>query len=149
MGYYSGNVPLRGQIDRAQTVSASVRATHETTLEGFANAMPFAELVKGLGDAPTPEHHPIFDVRFALQNHPIPDVSVPQLSARLRMRSTGTPRFELGCEITESGDALNVVWLYRENRFSADDIGELHRIFQEILTGACREPERRVSDLMN
>jgi hypothetical protein len=148
MGYYSGNVPLRGQIDRAQTVSETLQADHERTLQGFANAMPFAELVRGLGDAPTPEHHPIYDVRFALQNHPIPDVSVPQLSARLRMRSTGTPRFELGCEITEAGETLESVWLFRGNRFSADDIRELDRIFQEILAGACREPEGRVSDLL-
>ena len=49
----------------------------------------------------TPGHNPLFEVRFALQNHPIPEVSLQNLSARLGMRSTGTARFHLACEITE------------------------------------------------
>ena len=82
-------------------------------MECFANAMPFAELVKTIGGSRAAGGHPIFDVRFALQNHPVPDVEFPSLSARLRMRSTGTARFHLGCEITEDGDGLEVVWLAR------------------------------------
>ena len=38
-------------------------------------------------------HTPIFDVRFALQNHPVPDVAVSGMAFKLRMRSTGTARF--------------------------------------------------------
>jgi hypothetical protein len=53
-----------------------------------------------------------FEVRFALQN-PIPDVAVPGLSFQFRMRSTGTARFDLGCEINEKGDGLEVAWLFR------------------------------------
>jgi hypothetical protein len=37
-------VPLRGRVDRTGTFADRVRAVHETTLESFANAMPFAEL---------------------------------------------------------------------------------------------------------
>ena len=138
MGYCSGIVPLRGQIDRARSFTDSLRAVHQATVDSFANAMPFAELVRALGEAPSPGHNPIYEVRFALQNHPIPDVAVPGLSLKLRMRSTGTARFDLGCEITEEGDALEVAWLFRRNLFPLEDIQTLGRMYLAVLEGVCR-----------
>ena len=111
--------------------------------------MPFAELVRALGAAPAPGRNPVFEVRFALQNHPVPDVALPGLSAKLRMRSTGTGRFELGCEITEEGESLEVVWLWRTHLFSPEAVRELDRIFQFVLAGACRSPESRTATLMS
>jgi hypothetical protein len=149
MGYCSNIVPLRGEIDRLRVFTDHLRAVHDTTMDSFANAMPFVELVLVLGEKRAPGENPIFDVRFALQNHPVPDVSLPNLSARLRMRSTGTPRFQLGCEITEDRAGPEVAWLFRENLFSQRDIEDLDGIFQRVLTGVCRSPGRRISDLLN
>ena len=148
MGYCSGIVPLRGQIDRARSFTDSLRAVHQATVDSFANAMPFAELVRALGEAPSPGHNPIYEVRFALQNHPVPDVAVPGLSLKLRMRSTGTARFDLGCEITEEGDALEVAWLFRRNLFPLEDIQTLGRMYLAVLEGVCRSPEILTSALM-
>jgi non-ribosomal peptide synthetase component F len=147
MGYCAGIVPLRGQIDRARSFSESLRSVHQATVDSFANAMPFAELVRALGDSPEPGRNPVFEVRFALQNHPIPDVALQGLSAKLRMRSTGTPRFHLGCEITEEGETLEVVWLFRPSLFSHDEVQNLDRIFQMVLAGGCRSPESRTAIL--
>jgi hypothetical protein len=148
MGYCSGIVPLRGQIDRKRTFSDGLRAVHQATADSFANAMPFAELVRALGDPPSPGHNPIFEVRFALQNHPVPDVAVPGLSLQFRMRSTGTARFDLGCEINQEGDGLEVAWLFRRNLFPLDDIQNLGHIYQAVLAGVCRSPESRTDALM-
>ena len=148
MGYCSGIVPLRGQIDWTQTFSNSLRAVHQATVDSFANAMPFAELVRELGDSPSPGHNPIFEVRFALQNHPIPDVAVPGLSLQLRMHCTGTARFDLACEINEEGDGLAVAWLFRRTLFPLDDILNLGHIYQAVLAGVCRSPESRADALM-
>lgn len=148
MGYFAGIVPIRGQVDEARPFADSLRSVHQTTVDCFAHAMPFAELTRAIGDPAVPGYNPIFEVRFALQNHPVPDVSVPGLGAQLRMRSTGTPRLELGCEITEDGDALEVVWLSRAHRFSPEDIRELDRMFQTVLAGVCRSPESRTAVLI-
>jgi len=149
MGYYSGIVPLRGQIDPTHIVSDHLRAVHQMTMDSFANAIPFAELVRALGEQPAPGRNPLFEVRFALQNHPIPEVALPNLSARLSMRSTGTARFQLGCEITEDRAGPEVAWLFRENLFSQRDIEGLDGIFQRVLAGVCRSSEGRISDLLN
>jgi hypothetical protein len=110
--------------------------------------MPFAELVSALGDAPAPGHNPIFEVRFALQNHPVPDVALHGLSARLRMRSSGTARFHLGCEITVAENGLEVVWLFRLNLFPLAAIENLSYMFRTVLARASRSPESRIATLL-
>jgi Condensation domain len=145
MGYFAGIVPLRGQVDRDRPFSDHLRSVHQTAVDSFANAVPFVELVRELEDRPTPQRNPIFEVRFALQNHPVPDVEIRGLSLKLRMRSTGTPRFDLGCEITEQNDTLEVVWLFRESLFSHLEIEELDRLFRRVLESACCLPEGRTA----
>ena len=147
MGYFAGIVPLRARVGRDRPFAASLREVHQNAVEAFAHAMPFAELARALGDAPSPGHNPAFEVRFALQNHPIPDVAMPGLSAKLRVRSTGTARFHLACEITEEGGRLEVVWLFRPNLFPAEEIENLGRLFEAVLAGAGRLPESRVAAL--
>ncbi len=148
MGYCSGIVPLRGQIDRDRMFSEGLRTVHQATVDCFAKAMPFAELVRALGDPPAPGHNPIFEVRFALQNHPVPDVAVSGLSLQLRMRSTGTARFDLGCEITEEAGGLEMVWLFRRDLFSSEEVQKLGRMYQAVLASVCRTPGILTAALM-
>ena len=149
MGYYAGIVPLRGQIDRSRIAADHLRAGHQQTIDSFSNAIPFVELARALGEQSEPGYNPLFEIRFALQNHPMPEVSLPNLSARLSMRSTGTARFQLACEITEVGEILEVAWLFRENLFSQRDIESLDGIFQRVLARICRSPESRISEVLN
>jgi len=110
-------------------------------LDCFANALPFAELAALRAETHRPGEHTIFDIRFALQNHPVPDVNLPRISTKLRMRSTGTARFDLGCEITQIGSELEVVWLYRPHMISLSNLQALHQLFIKILTNVCLRPE--------
>jgi non-ribosomal peptide synthetase component F len=121
---------------------------HQATVDSFANAMPFAELVRELGNSPSLGYNPVFEVRFALQNHPVPDIALPGLSFQLRMYSTGTARFDLGCEINEEGDGLEIALLFRRDLFSLDDIMNLGRIYLAVLAGICRSPGIVTSALM-
>jgi len=147
MGYFSGIVPLRSRVDPERSFVASVRAVHQTTLDCFANAMPFAELARALGDAGSPGHNPVFEVRFALQNHPVPDIVLPGISAKLRISSTGTARYLLACEITEVDEELAVVWLFRPKLFPQAGVENLSRTFESILTAAGKPSETQPTAL--
>lgn len=147
MGYFAGVVPLRGQLDPLQSFSNHLHAVSEATLDAFANAMPFAELTAAMGGGRPAGEHSIFDVRFALQNHPVPDVVLPRISTKLRMRSTGTARFDLACELTEVGSELEVAWLFKPQRFTTSNIAELNNLFLAVLTNTCNNPESRIAVL--
>lgn len=148
MGYFAGVVPLRSQVDTEQTFHNAARAVQDQTMDCFANAVPFAELVKALELGVEAGHNPIYDVRFALQNHPVPDVTLPNLSFKLRMRSTGTARFDLACEVTEDGEELEVVWLYRPSLFLLNDVQELNRRYQALLENVSRTPHAPLATLI-
>lgn len=140
MGYFSGVVPLRGKIDQQSSFADRLKVVHEETMDAFAHAIPFAELAKALGESSTPTHHAVFDTRFAYQNHPMPDVSLPGISTKVRVVSTGTTRFDLACELTEDNGGFEVVWLHRPSVVSAAEVNELDALFREVLTSVCRQP---------
>jgi hypothetical protein len=116
-------------------------------VDAFAHAVPFAEIAAALGEPRTPGTHSIFDVRFALQNHLTPDVVLPRISTKLRMRSTGTARFDLACELTEIGSEIEVVWLFKPHIFDPSGIAELNTLFLSVLTRSCGNPASRISAL--
>ena len=148
MGYFAGIVPIRGYVESERTFAESLKTVHQTATDCFANAMPFAELAPMLSEKPVPGHNPVFEVRFALQNHPVPDVALHGLSASLSMRSTGTARFHLGCEITIVDEGLEVVWLFRPQLFALAEIKNLANLFQAILAAACSSPDSRINTLV-
>ena len=76
----------------------------------------------------------------------MPDVAVSGMAFKLRMRSTGTARFHLGCEITENGEALEVVWLFRPNLFSRRN-QQPGFLFEAVLARVARMPESRTAAL--
>jgi len=141
MGYFSGVVPLRCQIDTSQSFSAVLKNVHEETVDSFAHAMPFAELAKSLGEPSSPNQHTLFDVRFAFQNHPVPDVVFPGVSTKLKVWSTGTARFDIACEMTEDEGRFEIVWLFRRSVIPETDLHELDRLFKGVLTAVCNDPE--------
>lgn len=141
IGSFAGNVPLRGHAPAGLPFAEHLARVHASAIDCFAHAMPFVELVKAIGDPPTPRHHPAYQVRFALQNHPLPDVSLPSLGIQIELASTGTGRFDLGCEITAVGAALEVVWLFTPDRFDADAIVALESLFMTVLARACDAPD--------
>lgn len=142
MGYFAGVVPLRNRLDPGRPFVETLRAGHDQVVEDFAHAMPFAELAASLGSGTAATaRHGVFDVRFALQNHPIPDIELPGISTRLRTCSTGTSRFDIGCELTEDGGELELVWLYRPPVVEPSELGELDRLFRAVLGEVCRQPE--------
>jgi hypothetical protein len=69
------------------------------------------------------------------------------MAFKLKMRSTGTARFHLGCEITEHGEALEVVWLFRPQLFPQEEIQDLASLFEAALARVVRTPDGRPTTL--
>jgi len=148
-GYFAGVVPLRTVVDPAMAFADFLDAVHASAASDFAGAMPFAELVAALGPAARGTVHPVFDIRFALQNHPVPDIVLPGFSTKLRTLSTGTSRFDLGCEVTETGDSLEVVWLYRSAVVPDSEIRDLDRRLRATLARAFSSPGTSIAKILS
>lgn len=146
MGYFSGIVPLRGRVGPELPFDEMLTALHRDAVEDLAHAMPFAELAAAVG-AGGAGRHPVFDVRFAVQNHPFPDIEIPGISSRLKIVSSGTARFDIGCEITEDGRDLELVWLHRADALASSDIAELDGIMRRVIGEVGRHSSARPADM--
>jgi hypothetical protein len=82
-----------------------------------------------------------------VQNHPFPGVDIPGISSRLELVSTGTARFDIGCEITEDARRLEVIWLHRTDVLTRDDVSEIDRIFRGVIGEVGRNPSVRPVDI--
>ncbi len=145
MGYFSGTVPLRGRLDPERPFDAMVAEIHRQSVDDFANAMPFAELAAAVGRGGGT--HPVFDVRFAVQNYPAPGIDIPGIGSRLELVSSGTARFDIGCEMTEDGRKLELRWLHRPDALAGSDLADLDRIFRGVIGEAGRDPTTCPADL--
>jgi hypothetical protein len=142
LGYFAGVIPIRLRLDPASPFTTSLADNHACVVEDFAHAMPFAELAAALPPPAVPARHRIFDVRFALQNHPVPDIELPGVPTRLRTLATGTSRFDIACELTEDGGALESVWLCRPPFVTGEDCEDLEKAFHAVLDGISQNPAR-------
>ena len=147
MGYFSETVPLRGKIDPQRSFGETLAEMQREFVDDFAHAMPFAELAAAVGATRHPGRHPVFDVRFAVQNHPFPGIDIPGISSRLKLVSSGTARFDIACEMTEDGRRLELIWLHRTDVLGSPDVSELDRILRGVIGEVGRNPSLRPADL--
>lgn len=138
MGYFSGIVPLRGRIDPAAAFADTARIIHDGAVDDLAQAMPFVELAAAVEKDHPRKRHAVFDVRFAVQNHPFPDIEIPGMSSHHRNLSSGTSRFDIACELTEDGKKMELIWLFRPSAATRSDIESLDRVFRAVLEESCR-----------
>lgn len=144
MGSFSGIVPLRAKVAMDRPFAETARITHEQAVEDFAMAMPFAELAAAVEKVRPRARHAVFDVRFAVQNHPFPGIEIAGMSSHLRNLSSGTSRFDIACELTEDGRKMELIWLHRPSAATRSDVEELDGIFRSVLEGACRRTSDRL-----
>ena len=138
MGSFSGIVPLRAKVGMDRPFEETARITHEQAVEDFTRAMPFVELAAALERVVPRARHAVFDVRFAVQNHPFPGIEIAGMSSRLRNLSSGTSRFDIACELTEDGRKMELIWLHRPSAAACSEIEELDRLFRSVLENGCR-----------
>ena len=93
----------------------------------------FAELAAAVNAGAARPRHLLYDVRFAVQNHPFPDIVIPGIATRLQTLSSGTSRFDLACELTEDGKRFEIIWLFRSAAAARPDVADLDRLFRAVL----------------
>ncbi len=140
MGYFSGIVPLRGTIDPDRPFRETLQQVHRETVDDLARAMPFAELAAAVEQDAPRRRHAIYDVRFAVQNHPFPRIEIAGISTKLRTISSGTTRFDLACELTEDGKKMELIWIFRPDAVTREQVASLDRIYRAVLSAAACDP---------
>ena len=85
---------------------------------------------------------PLFQVMFALENAPLPEVEAHGLKMRPEALAADTAKFDLALGIVETPDGLIADWQYRSELFEAATIERMASHFQTLLDGIVADAGR-------
>jgi amino acid adenylation domain-containing protein len=148
IGFFVNTLALRTDLSGNPSVRDVLRRVRQVALDAYTHQdLPFEVLVEALRPERSLSHHPIFQVLFALQNAPVSDLKLPQLTLESLKPETKTAQFDLSFELTEVEETLNLTVEYRTDRFAAATIARMLEHYQILLAGMVSNPDQQISAL--
>lgn len=147
IGMFVNTLPLRVKVSPELTVRQLVPNVREVSLSAYANqSVPFDSLVNALQCDRTAQHHPIFQVMFALQR-PTPLPRLAELEVKAVKLHKDTAKFDLALDAIDQGEDLELQITYRTDLFEAQSVRCMLSDFQLLLQAFTENPDQRVCDL--
>ncbi|MEO0769074.1 MAG: amino acid adenylation domain-containing protein, partial [Cyanobacteria bacterium J06649_4] len=148
IGFFLNTLVLRARFEddpSFQTLLASVR---ETTLKAYEHQdVPFEQIVEALQPERSLSHSPLFQVMFVLQNAPMTDIELPDLTlSSLELENT-LAKFDLTLSMTETAGELVGSWEYNSDLFDGSTIARMAEHFENLLSAIVESPQLSVSEL--
>ncbi|WP_405486129.1 amino acid adenylation domain-containing protein [Nocardia sp. NBC_00511] len=159
IGMFVNTLPLRTEIDAAQSFRELLSRVRDTDLAAFAHAdAPFEELVDALNPPRSQARHPLFQVLLSFAAPGATRIELPGLLATTGTLETGVTKFDLSVVVTESfvgagpGEGPAPTGITAEFEFAADlfdpaTIDVLADRLVRLLTAITADPAAAVDSL--
>jgi len=148
IGCFVNTLVLRGDLSGDPTFRDVVRRAREVVLEAQTHQdLPFERLVDLLSLPRDPARQPLFQVALVMQNMPIPELRLGDVSVETVDIDTGTAKFDLTMQVEDRGPSLDGSLEYSTDLFDAATVERLLGHFQTLLEGAAADPDRRIAEL--
>ena len=154
IGYIANNLLLRIDLSGNPTFRQLLEQVRKTVADGFDHQdLPYAKLVDELRLQRPVDRTGLFQVRFALQNYPLPNPNsnsnskIPGLAVTFLNEDSGTSRYDLALEAFEKPDGLQLIFKFRTELFPLDGIRTIATDFQDLLGRLLADPDRAVKDV--
>ena len=150
----SGNPTFREVLERVRSIALAAYAHQD---------LPFEKLVEELQPERDLSRNPLFQVVFALQNAPVEQLELPEITLTPWHIDFGTSRFDLEFHLWEpsrqgSEVGLSNLWeslkagisgfvAYSTDLFEPETIARFVEHFQRILEAVVIDPNQRLSEL--
>ncbi|MCP4655645.1 MAG: amino acid adenylation domain-containing protein, partial [bacterium] len=148
IGFFVNSIVLRTDLGDDPTFRELLGRVRETTLQAYTHQdLPFEVLVEALQPDRSTGQQPLYQVLLALQNAPPASAGLPGLEMTLEPPVQGTAKFDLTVSLERVPEGLRGFAEYRTDLFESSDVERLVRHFEQLLTAAVAEPERRLSEI--
>ncbi|HXQ69894.1 MAG TPA: amino acid adenylation domain-containing protein, partial [Pyrinomonadaceae bacterium] len=139
---------LRTELSDEQSFIEVLKRVREVCLEAYAHQeVPFERLVEELRPGRELNQAPLFQVLFALQNAPLPQLDLSGVRMRVEDTTSDTAKFDLALEITEEADDLMCVWQYDIDIFNAATIKRMTAYYHTLLASIVANPDSKIHKL--
>ncbi|MEP7010529.1 MAG: non-ribosomal peptide synthase/polyketide synthase [Acidobacteriota bacterium] len=148
IGLFVNTLVHCGNLDEAPTFSELLQRVRNEALEAWAHQhLPFEKLVSALQPERNLGSTPLFQVLFALQNAPLPELALPGLSVELVEIPRESTKFDLSLVLAERRGEI-VGWVeYSTDLFDRVRIERLAGHLRTLYQAVGLDAGRSVSDL--
>ncbi|MEW5931716.1 MAG: amino acid adenylation domain-containing protein, partial [Gemmatimonadota bacterium] len=148
VGMFVNTLALRGDLSGDPAFRGLLARVRDAVLDAHLHQdLPFERLVEALESGRSLGHAPVFQVMFSLQAAPPAAPALPGLAARVEEIPTGTAKFDLTLQVTDSGGDLAASLEYATDLFDAATVERMAEHFRVLLAGIAADPDRRLSAL--
>lgn len=148
VGAFVNTLALRADVAGNPSFREFLGRVRETVLGAFSHQdLPFERLVEELNPERGVNRTPLFQVMFAFQNTPEPDLAVSELKLTPLKLKGATAKFDLTLEVEEQTEGLLVTFEYSTDLFAPKTIERMLAHFQNLLTVVVTDPTQRVGEL--
>jgi amino acid adenylation domain-containing protein len=146
IGFFVNTLVLRARCAAPVQLRELLQQVRETVLGAYVHQhLPFERLVDELQPERSLSYSPLFQVMFALQNAPVPDLDLP--GARLRSfggARAGTSQFDLSLDVGETEGRFILALTYDSDLFDPVTAMRMLRHLEILLGGLTSDPELRL-----
>ncbi len=148
IGFFVNTLTLRASLSPESRFSEVLEQLGEVCLEAFSHQdLPFEKLVEELAPERDMSRHALFQVFFALQNVPFPDVELPGLTMSPVAIEGRAVRLDLELYLWQRGSRLEGMAVYNTDLFDGTTVARWVKQLKRLCRAAAADPRRRLAEL--
>ncbi|HEX5601554.1 MAG TPA: AMP-binding protein, partial [Pyrinomonadaceae bacterium] len=148
IGFFVNALVIRTDMSGNPTFRQLLQRVKEKALDAYAHQdIPFEKLVEELAPERNLSVTPLFQVVFAMQNTPSPEIRLKDLQLTLVESERETSKFDIVLAMWEAGQDLEGSLEYNTDLFEEATMERLLRHFQTLLEGIVADPDASIADL--
>ncbi|MHC5744027.1 MAG: amino acid adenylation domain-containing protein [Nostoc sp.] len=148
IGFFVNTLVLRADLSGDRSFNELLGRVRLMAIDAYAHQdLPFEMLVEVLQPERDLSHTPLFQVMFALQNVPMSEIELADLTISSLPVESATAKFDLFLSMQNTATGLVGVWEYNTDLFDASTIERMTGHFMTLLSGIVANPEERISQL--
>src|ERR1700741_182011 len=148
IGLFINMLAIRTDLSGNPSFRELVARVRESALGAYEHQdLPFEKLVEVMQPERDTSYSPLFQVMFHLGNLEMPSFNLPGLTLTPLEADTGTSKFDLTLDLTESSTGLKGFFDYSTDLFDQVTIQRLSERFQILLQAIVADPETLISSL--
>ncbi|MEO1376010.1 MAG: amino acid adenylation domain-containing protein [Cyanobacteria bacterium J06635_10] len=148
IGFFVNVLVLRTELSEDLSFQELLARVKSTAYKAYVHQdLPFEKLVEELQPNRDLSYNPLFQVMFVLQNVPIPNLDLSDISVSYEEGDNGTSKFDLTLFIEDSEQGLVATCEYNTDLFNANTITRMLGHFQTLLSSIVNDPQQCISEL--
>jgi amino acid adenylation domain-containing protein len=148
MGFFVNTLALRTYLGNNPSFNELLSRVRRICLEAYTHQdVAFDQLVEILQPERNLSHTPIFQVMFALQNAPMGELQLPNLTLIPLKPAVQTAKFDLTLSMEERKGQLIGEWEYNTDLFDDSTIERMSEHFKTLLSGILTDSNQNIWEL--